>query len=78
MVLFTMRAEFKDFIKKLLVNYPPETPVAVVKHAGYADQEGVIRGTLGTIADQIQQDDLPFEYLIYVGDFLKHRHKAPK
>jgi len=78
MVLFTMRAEFQDFIKKLRINYPPETPVAVVKHAGYADKEGVIRGTLGTITDQVSQGSLPFEYLIYVGDFLKHRHKAGK
>ncbi len=76
MVLFTMRAEFQDFIKKLLVNYPPETPVAIVKKAGYAKEEGVIQGTLGTITDQVKQDDLPFEYLIYVGDFLKFRHKA--
>lgn len=75
MVLFTMRTEFKDFIGKLLINYPPETPVAVVKHAGYAGKEKVVLGRLGTIADQIGQQKLPFEYLIYVGDFLAHRYK---
>ncbi len=78
MVLFTMRAEFEDFIKKLLVNYPAETPVAVVKHAGYVDKEEVIEGTLGTILDKVKGDALPFEYLIYVGDFLKYRHKNGK
>jgi precorrin-4 methylase len=77
MVLFTMRAEFKDFIAKLSVKYPPETPVAIVKNAGYRDKEQVIRGTLGTIVKDVGEDRLPFEYLIYVGDFLTHRYKKP-
>jgi precorrin-4 methylase len=75
MVVFTMRAEFADFIKKLSINYPPETPVAVVKHAGYADKQEVIQGKLGTILEQIDPKQLPFEYLIYVGDFLGYRYR---
>jgi len=78
MVLFTMRTEFPEFIKKLSVNYPPETPVAVVKYAGYQDRQEVVRGTLGTILNQIGQERLPFEYLIYVGEFLDYRYKAGK
>ena len=34
MVIFTMRSEFPEFIRKLSVNYPPDTPVAIVEHAG--------------------------------------------
>lgn len=75
MALFTMKAEFGDFIKKLSVNYPPDTPVAVVIHAGYAGKERVITGTLGTILDRTKGERLPFEYMIYVGDFLSHRYK---
>jgi precorrin-4 methylase len=75
MVLFTMRAEFADFIKKLAVNYSPETPIAVVKYAGYQGRQEVIRGTVGTILTQVAQEQLPFEYLIYVGEFLNYRHK---
>jgi precorrin-4 methylase len=75
MVLFTMRAEFPEFIKKLSINYPPETPVAVVEHAGYAEKEKVIHGTLSDIVEKVGQDRMPFEYLIYVGDFLDHRYK---
>jgi len=74
MVVFTMKSQFKEFIEKLSINYPPETPVAIVKHAGYASKEEVIQGTLGTIRDQIDDQKLPFEYLIYVGDFLTHRY----
>jgi precorrin-4 methylase len=78
MVLFTMRTEFKEFIDKLSINYPPETPVAVVKYAGYAGKEEVVQATLGTILDRVGPDRLPFEYLLYVGDFLTHRYKKPK
>lgn len=76
MVIFTMKTEFEEFIEKLRACHPPETPVAVVKHAGYADKEEVIQGTLATIAAQAGQQKLPFEYLIYVGDFLTHRQKS--
>ena len=75
MVIFTMRSEFPEFIRKLSVNYPPETPVAVVKLAGDPDNQEVVRGTLTTILAQIGQQKLPFEYLIYVGNFLDHRYK---
>jgi len=78
MVVFTMKTEFSEFIKKLSVNYPPETPVAIVKHAGYADKEAVIQSTLGTVLDQVGDEELPFEYLLYVGEFLTHRYKEPK
>ena len=78
MVLFTMRTEFKEFIDKLSINYSPETPIAIVKHAGYADKEEVIESTLGEILDNIDEKSLPFEYLIYVGDFLRHRYNKSK
>ncbi len=78
MALFTMRTDFEEFIKKLSVNYPAETPVAIVIQAGYADKERVIEATLGTILDQVGQKDLPFEYMIYVGDFLTFRHKIAR
>ncbi len=77
MVLFTMTAGFKHFLEKLSAHCPADTPVAVVKHAGYARRQEVIEGTLGTIEQRVGQDDLPFEYLIYVGDFLTHRYNRP-
>ncbi|MFO7908245.1 MAG: SAM-dependent methyltransferase [Planctomycetota bacterium] len=74
MVLFTMRTELREFVEKLAINYPPETPIALVKHAGYADKEEVITSTVGQVLDEIDEAQLPFEYLIYVGDFLQHRY----
>jgi precorrin-4 methylase len=72
MVLFTMRTEFKKFIDSLSKHYSPETPIALVISAGYAEQEKVMYSTLGTVMDQLGEDKLPFEYLLYVGDFLNH------
>lgn len=70
MVLFTMRHELKQFTDTLSKYYPADTPVAIVEKAGYADEEKVIRGTLGGIMDQVGRDKMPFEYMLYVGDFL--------
>ena len=72
MVLFTMRTDFKKFIDALSKHYPADTPVAIVFKAGYAKEEKVMHGTLGTILDELDMEKLPFEYLLYVGDFLNH------
>lgn len=75
MAIFTMRAEFESFIAKLRSALPDTTPVAIVEHAGYKDKERVITGTLGDITDKISGNNLAFEYLIYVGDFITYRQK---
>jgi precorrin-4 methylase len=38
--------------------------------AGYPEKEKVVRATLGSVLDRVGKDRLPFEYLLYVGDFL--------
>ena len=70
MVLFTMRTQFKKFVDGLSAHYAADTPVAIVFSAGYAEKERVLHGTLGTVLEQVGPDRLPFEYLLYVGDFL--------
>ena len=74
MALFTMRAEFDYFIEKLKAGYPLDTPVAIVMHAGYKDKEKVVTGTLGDISGKIK--DRPFEYMIYIGDFITYKQKG--
>ncbi|KMY65735.1 tetrapyrrole methylase [Desulfocarbo indianensis] len=70
MILFTMRTEFKKFTDSLLKYYPPETPVAIVFNAGYSQSEKVLHGTLGDITEKVGGKKLPFQHLLYVGDFL--------
>lgn len=72
MVLFTMRTEFKKFIDGLSKHYAANTPVAIVFSAGYAEKERVMHGRLGTILEQVGEEKLPFEYLLYVGNFLEN------
>jgi len=72
MVLFTMQHEFGYFIERLSRSWPPDTPVAVVIQAGQKGRQRVVRGTLGDIQSKIDETTLPFEYLIYVGQFLSH------
>jgi precorrin-4 methylase len=76
MVFFTMFLDFGEVVKKLKTHYPPETPIAIVLYAGYKDKEEIIQGTLDTILEKTKGGKLPFEHLIYVGDFLTNRYKA--
>jgi precorrin-4/cobalt-precorrin-4 C11-methyltransferase len=71
MVIFTMHTKFEDLVEKLKTRYPPETPIAIVFHAGYKDKEHITRGRLDTILQKIQGRKFPFEHLVYVGDFMK-------
>ena len=38
-------------------------------YAGYKDKEKVIAGTFEDIYEKIKGINLPFEYLVYIGDF---------
>lgn len=76
MVFFTMFLNLEQVLKKLLVHYPPETPIAIVEYAGYKEKEKIIQGTLATIKGKLPDGKLPFEHLIYIGDFLTNRYKS--
>ena len=74
MVFFTMFLKMDEVIKKLKTHYSGDTPISLVQHAGYKDKQKIISGTLDTILEKIK-DHVPFEYLIYVGDFLTKTYK---
>jgi len=71
LVFFTMVMKLPQVVEGLKQNYPGDTPVAIVCNAGSEDKEKVILATLDTILDITKNMVLPFEHLIYVGDFLK-------
>jgi precorrin-4 methylase len=75
MVFFTMFLDLEKVVEKLKTHYPSETPIAIVLYAGYKEKEKVIYGTLDTIVKETG-GKLPFEHLIYVGDFLTNRYKS--
>ncbi len=78
MAFFTMFMDMGKVVEKLKTHYPPETPVAIVKHAGYHEKEAIIQATLDTVLDKIKGEDLSFEYMLYVGDFLANRYEESK
>ena len=71
MIIFTMHTEFADLVAKLKNHYAPESPIAIVFHAGYKDKENILKGRLDTILQQTRGRAFPFEHLVYVGDFMK-------
>jgi len=75
MVFFTMFLDLEKVVEKLKTHYSSDTPIAIVLFAGYKDKETVIYGTLDTIVKETG-GKLPFEHLIYVGDFLTNRYKT--
>ncbi len=71
MVFFTMKLPLRELVAKLRRHYPANTPVAIVLYAGDRKRQRVIRGTLADIVTKPGVDKLPFEHIIYVGDFLR-------
>jgi precorrin-4 methylase len=69
LVLFTHRMKLKELVPRLAARYPSDTPMAVVCEASYERQQ-VIFATLGTIWKNLNDEDLPHLYLVYVGDGL--------
>jgi precorrin-4/cobalt-precorrin-4 C11-methyltransferase len=76
MTFFTMFLDLEKVVKKLKKHYPSDTPIAIVLFAGYKDKEKIIHGTLDTILEKTKGEKIPFEHLIYVGDFLTKRYKT--
>jgi precorrin-4/cobalt-precorrin-4 C11-methyltransferase len=74
LTFFTMFLDLEKVVEKLRKHYPPHTPMAIVCYAGYKDKENIIYGTLDTIVEKTKGEKLPFEHLIYVGDFLTKRY----
>lgn len=71
MVFYTMGMDLSEVVAQLKTGYAGETPIAIVLYAGSAAQERVIKATLDSIIAVLGGEKLPFEHLIYVGDFLQ-------
>ena len=69
-----MNRDLKNLMARLSTYYPPQTPIAIVVYAGYKEKERVIKGTIETIVAKVGSEKLPFEHLIYVGNFLTNQY----
>jgi len=69
-VFFTMHSDLSETVAEFKKHYSDDTPIAIVLYAGYSDKERVIQGTLADIISKVGTEKLPFEHLIYVGNFI--------
>jgi precorrin-4/cobalt-precorrin-4 C11-methyltransferase len=72
MAIFTHRTKFDEIIRRLKTQYAPTTPIAVVFYACFKEKQSVVNGNLETIESKINQETLPLEHIIFVGDFLTY------
>jgi len=70
-MVFFMDRKFSDFMKHLRTLYPVDTPIAIVIEAGSAKNEKVMISTLENIEKTVGKQKIPFNHLVYVGNFLK-------
>ncbi len=71
LVFYTMGMNLAEVVDVLKKSYPADTPMAIIFHAGSKKEEQVLKATLETIVQETKGRELPFEHLIYVGDFLQ-------
>lgn len=71
MILLSMNINLSKAISKLKTNYPENTSVTIVFRAGYSEGEKVVKTTLESLEGTIKKSNFSWEYLIYIGNFIK-------
>ena len=69
MAIFLSVHKIEKVVKKLLVHYEEQTPVAVVQKATWEDQK-IVMGTLKNISKKVKEAGITKTAQILVGDFL--------
>jgi precorrin-4/cobalt-precorrin-4 C11-methyltransferase len=77
MAIFLSVQEMAQVVVDLLTGYPPSTPIAVVYKASWPEEQ-VIRGTLGTIVEQVSAAGVRKTAQILVGDFLSSPYERSR
>ncbi len=68
-VIFLSIQRIEKVVEKLKTGYPAETPVAVVYRASWPNQK-ILRGTLMDIAEQVRNEGITRQALVFVGRIL--------
>lgn len=77
MCLFLSVHMIDRLVERLLTSYTVNTPVAVIQKASWEDQKIVI-GTLGDIAEKVKNEGITKTAQILVGDFLGDKYELSK
>ena len=77
MVLFLSVGRSKEVEERLLTEYPPQTPFAIVYRAGWPEQR-VFRGVLSDLHTTVRENSLTRQSLIVVGKVLDNEFELSK
>ena len=72
MCIFLSAAIVEDVQRELLMEYPPETPVAACYHLTWKDQR-IYRGQLKDLAKIVKDNHLTLTTMLVVGDAIDNR-----
>jgi len=72
MCIFLSAAIVEDVQRELLMEYPPETPVAACYHLTWKDQR-IYRGELKDLANIVKENNLTLTTMIVVGEAIDNR-----
>lgn len=73
MCIFLSAAIVEDVQRELLMEYPPETPVAACYHLTWKDQR-IYRGQLKDLAKIVKDNHLTLTTMLVVGEAIDNRH----
>ena len=78
MCIFLSIHMIEEVVAELIAGgFTVETPIAVVERASWADEK-IIRGTLGSIAEQVKGEGVERTAMIVVGDCLEGQYQQSK
>lgn len=77
MAVFLSVQMIDQVVQELGMGYPLDTPVAIVEKATWAEQ-CILRGTLGSIAEQVRSAGITGTAMILVGRFLGDEYELSK
>ncbi len=77
MCLFLSVHMIDKLVERLLTSYTVNTPVAVIQKASWEDQK-ILIGTLGDIAEKVKDEGITKTAQILVGDFLGDEYELSK
>ena len=77
MCIFLSIDRIRDVVADLLTSYESSTPVAIVQKASWNDEK-ILRGTLETIADQVEKSGIDRTAMIIVGNCLDCEYELSK
>ena len=73
MCIFLSASIVEDVQHELLMEYPPETPVAACYHLTWKDQR-IYRGALKDLAKIVRENNLTLTTMLVVGEAIDNRH----